>query len=214
MSDVPLVDWREETRRYDAPHDRLARMSRMLSALPQRRLLDVGCSTATLRTLLPGDFDYHGCDIADHAAAVLDEEHFRQIDFNQTCDLSCFAGGKIDVIHIGGVLEYLREPERLLAALRRLVAPGAGIVLSVINFQADKYADAAKHHPGWIYTPTLDQLRDALVRCDWEVRRQQPFVGKPGFRGWLRQRRANRLGVFHPWTRRHAHQFLLSGRAI
>src|SRR5262245_60035585 len=110
-------------------------MAQMLSKFPQRRLLDVGCSTAVLQRLLPADYDYYGCDVADHACQSLDADHFRQIDLNRSCDLSAFAGRGIAVIHVGGVLEYLECPDELVGELRRLVPRGSPLLLSIINFE-------------------------------------------------------------------------------
>ena len=82
-------------------------------------MLDIGCSTAALRRLLPRDCDYYGCDVAPHAAGALAVDHFRQLDFNRSCDLAAFAGRGIDAIHLGGVLEYLARPAELLRSARR-----------------------------------------------------------------------------------------------
>ena len=70
------IDWQVETQLYDRPHPRLAMMAGLLAALPQRRLLDIGCGTARLKQLLPADFDYFGCDVTDHAARVLAHRSF------------------------------------------------------------------------------------------------------------------------------------------
>ena len=207
------VDWQQETRRYDRPHPRLVLMAGLLRELPQRRLLDVGCSTGALRDLLPPEFEYFGCDIADHARATLGAERFQQLDFNRDQDLSAFVPQRIDAVHIGGVLEYLERPERLLASVRELVPAGGALVLSIINFEAQRYQTSAAHHAGWIYKPSLDECRDLLQGQRFAILRQLAFVGKPGVRGWWRTRRANARGVDDRWTRRHAQQFVIVARA-
>ena len=133
------VDWQQETKLYQRPHPRLVEMARLIRSLPHRRILDIGCSTGTLGTLLPADFDYYGCDVADHAEAVLAAGRFRQIDFNQAADLSFFEGRGLGLISIGGVLEYLQRPQDLLFAARGVVAPGAHLVVSIINFESQKF---------------------------------------------------------------------------
>src|SRR5438046_1055781 len=132
--------WQQETTLYSRPHPRLRTMARLLRRLPQRRLLDVGCSTAALRDLLPASFVYHGCDIADHARTKLPPGRFAQVDFNKSVDLSAFAGRGIDVVHVGGVLEYLERPGDLLRALHDLVPAGSPLVVSIINFESRRYA--------------------------------------------------------------------------
>ena len=212
MSVAHEVDWQQETKRYDAPHPRLELCARLLRRHRERRLLDVGCSTATLKRHLPGDYEYYGCDVSDHARVALGKR-FQQIDLNRTCDFSHFAGEGIDVIHIGGVLEYLQRPEELFRGLRALVERSAPVVLSIINFEAACYADAAKHHPGWIFKPRLEELRTMLKDEGWRVERQLPFVGKRRLRDSLFRLAATRLGIDHPWTRRRARQFILLARA-
>jgi SAM-dependent methyltransferase len=209
MPQPPAMDWQQETQKYDRPHRRLREMARWLTALPQRRLLDVGCSTAALRRLLPADFHYHGCDITDHARHNLPPGHFLQKDFNVDCDLAAFAPARIDVIHIGGVLEYLERPAELLRELRRLVRRDCPMVLSMVNFQGRKFSAAAGHHAGWIWKPLLPELRQLLQQCGWRMRKQAAFLDKTGPRALLTTWWANRLGVDHSWTRRRARQFIL-----
>ena len=212
MSVAHKLDWQQETLRYDAPHPRLALCSHMLRRMPQRRLLDVGCSTATLKSLLSADYDYFGCDVADHAGDALGDR-FHQIDFNETSDLSCFAGRDIDVIHVGGVLEYLRQPDELLHGLRRLVDSQTPLVLSIINFDSAYYADGEKHHPGWIFKPRLDALRTMLLKSGWGVERQLPFVGRGRLRDALLRAVARGVGVDHAIVRQTARQFVFVARA-
>jgi 2-polyprenyl-3-methyl-5-hydroxy-6-metoxy-1,4-benzoquinol methylase len=207
------VDWQQETIRYDRPHPRLVRMAGLLARFPQRKLLDVGCSTAAMRRVLPPEFEYYGCDIADHAAAALGADRFRQIDFNQTCDLSAFAGRQIDLIHIGGVLEYLDRPCELLRALRELVGAGAGMVLSIINFEERRYRDPASHHPGWVFQPRLDELRQMLHEQGWQIEQQLAFFGRGEFRERLFGAAAACLGMDHRWVRHRARQFILTAKS-
>lgn len=207
------VDWQQETRRYDRPHPRLKQMADALAACPQRRLLDVGCSTATLRRLLPADFDYYGCDVADHAARILPDGHFVRQDLNRYGDLSCFRRRGIDCVHIGGVVEYLERPGELLRELQRLVPSGAPLVCSIINFQSTRYADAAKHHPGWIFRPTLEEFRALLRDSGWNIVRETAFLGRSGLRGWWFRRWTDFCGIDHPRTRAAAEQFILQATA-
>jgi hypothetical protein len=188
-------------------------MAGLLAELPQRRLLDVGCSTAAMRRLLPPDFEYYGCDITDHAQAVLGPDRFRQIDFNQSCDLSAFEGRQIDAVHIGGVLEYLERPCEVLRALRELVGRRGGMVLSIINFEERRYRDPASHHRGWVFQPRLEELRQMLREQGWQVDRQLAFFGRGALRDRIQGAAAACLGVDRRWVRRRARQFILTARA-
>jgi trans-aconitate methyltransferase len=205
--------WQQETALYSRPHLRLRLMARLLRSLPQRRLLDVGCATAVLRDLLPPSFVYHGCDIADHARAKLPPGRFAQVDLNTSVDLSTFGDRAIDVVHVGGVLEYLDRPHDLLSGLRGLVQAGSALAVSIINFDCPHYAEPRSWHPGWVFRPHLHELRELLRGTGWQVRRQIPFRG--------RRRVVDRLlrwwwewaGCDHPRTRRYARQFVLLARA-
>src|SRR5687767_14721724 len=104
------VNWQDENRRYDRPHPRLREVAKLIRARHARSVLDLGCATAALRRLLPADVAYYGSDVTDDAAAILPAGHFLQADFNRAPDLSMFAGLGIEVVHIGGVLEYLERP--------------------------------------------------------------------------------------------------------
>jgi len=207
------VDWQKETKIYERPHPRLAAMAQVIRALPHRRILDAGCSTGTLETLLPRDFAYYGCDVTDHAQARLAPGRFRQIDFNRSSDLSAFAGEGIDMVHIGGVLEYLDRPQEFLRSTRQLVAGVGRLVVSIINFQSFMYRGPRNHHLGWIYKPVLEELRQALADTGWAIERQMPFFGPRRLGTWLANAWSERLGVDHPLTRRRAQQFILQARA-
>jgi predicted TPR repeat methyltransferase len=205
--------WTRESAHYWRPHPRLRVMAKILTRLPQRRLLDLGCSGAALRDLLPSSFTYFGCDITDQASKRLPDAHFLQRDFNESADLSFFVGRRIDVMHVGGVLEYLRAPEQLLSEARKLVPAGAALVLSIINFEGAYYSDLRRQHAGWIYQPGLDTLRRTLGTTGWAVERAWPFSEKRGLKELWSRSWAKLLGPDHPWTRRRARQFILLARA-
>ncbi len=206
--------WTQESALYWQPHPRLRFMAKLLSRLPQRRLLDIGCSGAALRELLPASFVYFGCDLSDEAARRLPEGHFLQCDFNETTNLSFFNDKAITAIHVGGVLEYLRQPEQLLIEARKLVSAGAPLVLSLINFQSAHYSQLRTHHAKWIYRPGLHTLMKMMRSAGWSAERIWPFTEKNGLRRlWLRTG-ATLFGVCHPWTRRRARQFILLARAV
>lgn len=168
------VDWQQETLLYDRPHHRMVQAAEILRRLPGRKLLDVGCSTAHLQKVLGDDFDYFGCDIADHASDRLPHGRFAKINLDRDPDLSPFANCRIDVIHVGGVLEYLSSPRDLLLAMRRLLARDGHLVVSMIHFESPRYRNLDKRHPGWIYTPSLAQFRADLEATGWRVATREP----------------------------------------
>ncbi|HMP16295.1 MAG TPA: methyltransferase domain-containing protein, partial [Gemmatales bacterium] len=161
--------WDSETLLYNRPHERLRFMAEILAAQPGRRLLDVGCSAAVLKELLPEDMVYFGADISSVAAPLLPPGHFLQIDLNRTTELAFFQNKQIDSIHLGGVLEYLQDPASLLRSLRVLVPAEATLLTSIINFSAHRFQQAEQHHPAWVYKPKLSELEALMQGEGWKV---------------------------------------------
>jgi 2-polyprenyl-3-methyl-5-hydroxy-6-metoxy-1,4-benzoquinol methylase len=213
MSTNNSVNWVQETLWYHRPHDRLVRVARRLCRLSERKLLDVGCATGYLRRLLPADFEYFGCDVTNHASVELPADHFAQVDFNRSADLSFFAGQKIEVLHVGGVLEYLDRPEDLLTSARELVDRGRPMILSIVNFQSPKMRRKENHHPGWVYRPTLEELKRSLLAAGWKTERVSSLLRGSQFSQMWKSAAAKVLGPDHAWTRNAAHQFLIEARA-
>ncbi|HKB01843.1 MAG TPA: methyltransferase domain-containing protein [Gemmataceae bacterium] len=210
----PATDWQQETLFYDKVHPRMVAMARCVRAMPHRSVLDIGCSTGIMRRLLPGDCDYYGCDITDHAGARLPPGHFRQIDLNANHDLSYFASRGIRLAHMAGVLVYLNRPGEVLVEIHRLVGLGGHLVCSIVNFQATRRLDPTTHHPAWVYKPHLEDLRRLLADRGWRVTRELPFVGGLGWRTGPYRLAARLRGVDHPWTRAQANLFILVAEAV
>jgi SAM-dependent methyltransferase len=211
-----VTNWQEEALQYDSKHPRMRAMAKLINAMPERSLLDAGCSVGTLQRLLPADYEYFGCDITDHAARSLGPSHFQQLDLNATTDLSFFENRGIQLIHMGGFLEYIRQPRELLRSFHRVVGVGGRLIMSMTNFECHRYQDVAKsHHRAWLFKPKVEELRDALASQGWRVEREVPFIG--GRSSW--SRRLSRLlahvrGVNHPWTRKQAWLFITIARAV
>jgi 2-polyprenyl-3-methyl-5-hydroxy-6-metoxy-1,4-benzoquinol methylase len=210
MNDA-TIDWQKEGLRYKRAHPRLIQMAQIVSELGHHVILDVGCATATLRTLLPAHIQYYGCDISDLAGSELDDEHFCRIDLNTSPDLSVFAGRGIELVHIAGVLEYLERPAALLLSAHALVGPGGHLVASIINFEADAYRSPAGHHRGWIFKPMLPAFRAQLAQAGWATEKEIPYFGRFGLWRQLTVRR--RDDADDPSTRRNADQFIVVAQA-
>ncbi|MFO0946673.1 MAG: class I SAM-dependent methyltransferase [Planctomycetota bacterium] len=207
------IDWQQETLKYDRAHDRLRFVARVLGKLPIHALLDIGCSTAKLKSLLADDVEYFGCDISDQARSRLGGGHFQRMDLNISSDFLYFAGRGINAIHVGGVVEYLERPEEMLANARELLSQGDYLVISIINFRSRKFSSPENWHPAWIYRPTLREFRHCLTNAGWEIERQLP-VFRHDERG-IRWEAilAKVLGVDSPWTQTLARQFLIVAKA-
>ncbi len=78
-----------------------------------------------------------------------------------------FAEGAFDLVGLFEVLEHVREDERLLAALARIIRPGGSLILALplqmrLFNSWDKYAGHMRR-----YEP--DELRDKITRAGFEL---------------------------------------------
>jgi len=99
---------------------------------PGRRVLDLGCRDGALTRAYAEGNDVVGVD-ADREALAEAEKlgiETRWADLDQPLD---FADASFDVVAAGELLEHLRDPQRLVAEIRRVLRPGGTFVASVPN---------------------------------------------------------------------------------
>jgi SAM-dependent methyltransferase len=99
---------------------------------PGRRVLDLGCRDGALTQAYLDGNEVVGVD-ADRealaeAARLGIETHWADLD--QPLDL---ADASFDVVVAGELLEHLRDPQRLVGEVRRVLRPGGTFVASVPN---------------------------------------------------------------------------------
>ena len=99
---------------------------------PGRRVLDLGCRDGALTQAYVGGNEVVGVDADREALAEAErlgiETHWADLD--QPLD---FPDAGFDVVVAGELLEHLRDPERLVAEIRRVLRPGGTFVASVPN---------------------------------------------------------------------------------
>lgn len=102
-----------------------------------RTVLEVGCATGSVTTLLKNDLACHvtGLEIdpqaAEKAKSICDEVIVGDIE---SIDLSAiFKNRKFDVITFGDVLEHLRTPIEALRKIKPLLSPNGYVVASIPN---------------------------------------------------------------------------------
>jgi 2-polyprenyl-3-methyl-5-hydroxy-6-metoxy-1,4-benzoquinol methylase len=99
---------------------------------PGRRVLDLGCRDGSLTRAYASGNEIIGVD-ADRealasAAKLGVETHWADLDEPLAFDEASF-----DVVVAGELLEHLRDPERLVGDVRRVLRPGGTFVASVPN---------------------------------------------------------------------------------
>ncbi len=123
----PSVDFSDEN---------LSQTLLALLAGGDRKVLDVGCATGYLATMLRS----RGCQVdgieydpvmAERAAPHVDRIEVGDV---QAMDLpAMFGPASYDVVVFGDVLEHLTEPQRVLQSSLPLLKPGGAIVASIPN---------------------------------------------------------------------------------
>lgn len=116
----------------ERPHGGHAKLLRLVGE--GTRVLDVGCSSGYLaRPLVARGCRVWGVELDGVAAAeareVCEEVLVGDVE---TMELP-FADGSFDAVLCGDLIEHLRDPERFLARVRPLLAPGGRIALTTPN---------------------------------------------------------------------------------
>jgi SAM-dependent methyltransferase len=99
---------------------------------PGRRVLDLGCRDGALTRAYASGNEVVGVD-ADREALAAAERlgiETRWADLDQPLD---FPDASFDVVVAGELLEHLRDPQRVVAEIHRVLRPGGTFVASVPN---------------------------------------------------------------------------------
>jgi len=121
---------------------------------PNRRVLDVGCSTGFLgEALAVQGCTVTGVELDPQAAAEARTrlEAVVEADLNVMTLAELFPGRDFDAIVFGDVLEHLMDPDAVLRSAVQLLAPGGAVVICVPNV-------------------THGSLRLALLQGRWDYR--------------------------------------------
>jgi SAM-dependent methyltransferase len=110
------------------------KMAEPLKASDKRiRFLDIGCGTGeTLTAAAKLEWEASGIELSPAAAAIARERSGRPV-FNGPFESFAGPETQYDIIHVGDVLEHIREPNRLIAWAESKLVPGGILRVQVPN---------------------------------------------------------------------------------
>ena len=156
---------------------------------PGARVLDVGCGRGlTLASLAARGYEAHGFEIsADAALGVDPRAHVRIAPRLEAAD---YPDAYFDGVVIWHVLEHVPDPRRTLATVRRIVKPGARVVVAVPNFSSlqARSTGADWFHldpPRHLYHFPLAALRRLLGATGFAVHDEHHFSLRQNPFGWI-----------------------------
>lgn len=124
--------WDTANLKFAEPWYRLRKAAGIISRLAGQRqcaLLDVGCGPGTLSTLLPGNIEYYGMDIAVHSSAP----NFIEADIVKAP--IAFNGKRFDLVTALGLFEYVDDAQyRKFAEIAGLLNGDGKFVVTYTNF--------------------------------------------------------------------------------
>jgi len=145
-------------------------------------LLDVGCGEGfVLKFFEQIGWQVEGIDYSRAGVQQINPDyahHVEQGDVFELLEARISAKKQHDLVWLGNVLEHVLDPVSLLQSLRRLVAPGGLLVVTVPNdgsaYQEALFATGAIPDRFWIATPdhmsyfTADTLRRTAEETGWD----------------------------------------------
>lgn len=145
-------------------------------------LLDVGCGEGfVLKFFEQIGWQVQGIDYSRAGVQQINPEyvdHVEQGDVFELLEARVAAKDQHDLVWLGNVLEHVLDPVSLLYSLRRLVAPGGLLVVTVPNdgtaYHEQLYATGAIPDRFWIAMPdhmsyfTADSLRRTAEETGWD----------------------------------------------
>ena len=153
----------------------------LFATLPRGKVLDIGCGGGGVFARLPADrYEPHGIEISRvlsvKADALARDRGGRVVQANAIAGLAQFAPDSLDAALLSGFLEHETQPALLLRELRRVVKPGAPVIVKVPNYGCiNRAVRGAKwcgfRHPDHVNYFTPASLAQLAGDCGFKVAR-------------------------------------------
>ena len=185
--------WNERSPDFHVVHARLRLIGELVAPLAGvRTVLDVGCASGALRSVLPPTVEYFGIDLARSViAAHGDPSHFEVADLDGAPNP--FGERRFDLLVCSGVFEYVNDRAGFMRMLARKAAPGGWLVLSFTNHQHRKdglgwltgrFARYTDPHVNFLRIPAVRRLLEA---SGWRVASWRSLTASGGEHPLLRR---------------------------
>ena len=163
--------WDKESYKYSKPHLRLLKISKIIKMYKKEgRVLDIGCSTSVLKSLLGKNYEYFGLDISKEIIKEKkDESHFKIFDLNNEEKLPFKE--KFDIVVVSGVLEYAfpNRDKVLLDCIEKNIEKNGLLIVTYSNMNHLSYILRIIRQEGiyyhlWTNIKSTEQMRDLYKR--------------------------------------------------
>jgi len=155
--------------------------SLLFSQLPKGKVLDIGCGGGGVFLRLPVDrYEPHGIEISKSlsvkADAIAKARGGHVVQASAIAGLAQFPSDSMDAALLSGFLEHEVQPALLLRELRRVLRPGAPVIIKVPNYGCiNRSVRGAKwcgfRHPDHVNYFTPASLTKLATDCGWRVAR-------------------------------------------
>jgi 2-polyprenyl-3-methyl-5-hydroxy-6-metoxy-1,4-benzoquinol methylase len=126
----------ESLYRKIALYDHVAFITKAAENRTSLELLDVGCGSGTLLSLLKNrGFRVRGVDFSSEAAAIAKSENDIEVQVGSVEDVH-FPDASFDVVTLFHVMEHVTNPRRVLSEVSRILRPNGAVILQVPNIES------------------------------------------------------------------------------
>jgi len=155
------------------------------SKIRPQRMLDIGCGTGYFTRLLRQRFKrahLTAIDIAHDMVLTAQDKHPRRLPWKARSGFALadaahlpFADASFDLIGSSLAMQWVGDPEQMLAEMRRVLAPGGLMLLSTFGRRTlgelrQSLADFSHDHAGLVLPfPDVTSLGDALMKLPVEL---------------------------------------------